>query len=94
MSKLSDLLTAVVAARERGGPVNFRYGYIADDELLDYLVSHAAEYAERERLERRCVSAWIAYDNGHSDHSYAAMLDTKEELVSWLVKYADMEDRP
>lgn len=97
MSTLADLIAAVVAARALPAEDNYPTLENAEGELVDYLVSRAADIALRERLERAVVEA----------HRHASFMDKKGayepfrtlekaeiELTAFLVAHADDKAQP
>lgn len=112
MTTLSDLIAAYANAvnDHKQGTANDPYG--KKDEallqtkraLLDFVLSHAAEFAERERLERAVVEAWRASEDKRNamlaDDQDRRKLNAwaeagrewqrqEEKLTAWLVAHTE-----
>src|SRR5579859_2815411 len=63
-------------------------------DLAKYVVAHAADYAERERLERALVTTVQVFRGeirvaGDADDD--DVIDATVQLVDWLVRHAETE---
>ncbi len=80
MTELQRLIDAVCAAYNDASAVPYHDACAA---LGDYVVSHADDFAQRERLERAVVEA---YNASNSDYRHAV-----DALGEWLVAHAEAD---
>lgn len=70
-----------------------RFLSVAEKRLIDHMLRHADEWAERERLERAVVEAHRRCEAHPSPDLYDNLERAEGELLDHLVRHAESEDR-
>lgn len=92
MSALTDLIATVVVARETESWRDLGPEEAASEALADYCIAHAADIAERERLEAAVVDAYEHWQlNDVTRREYQSICD---KLTAFLIAQADAEAQP
>lgn len=93
MTTLTDLIDAVRAARATESWRDLAPEEAATERLIDYVLTRAAAFAARERLERAVVEAWQAFNAPYETWTDPLAHDTlgqaQNDLAAWLVAHAD-----